>query len=261
MALLKDWILPGMLVVLALTPGCSREKGAESAATAEPAVQMADLVMGEGAALASGDYFTVHYKGWLWVDGQKGEVFEDTYQFRSPPTFRLGRDQVIPGWDEGLLGMRVGGKRSLLLPPEKGFGSVASARIPPGSTLYFEIELLDIPTVQHEVLVPTTGPLAEEGDQVDIHYTAWIAANGEKGMRFDSTHDRGTSFSFSLGAGQVLNGLDLGVTGMQVGEKRLIRIPPALGYGERGMQQGGRQVVPPDATLLFEVELLSILGK
>lgn len=261
MACLRDWILPSLLIVLVLTAGCSQEKGTESAATAEPAIQIADLVTGEGTALASGDYFTVHYRGWVWVDGQKGEVFEDTYQFPSPPTFRLGREQVIPGWDEGLVGMRVGGKRSLLLPPDMGFGSVASARIPPGSTLFFEIELLDIPAVQHEVLVPATGSVAEEGDQVDIHYTAWVAANGGKGTRFDSTHDRDTSFTFSLGAGQVLNGLDLGVMGMQVGEKRLITIPPALGYGERGMQQGGRQVVPPDATLLFEVELLSILGK
>ncbi len=249
------------LVAVLLVSGCVQNQEAEPDKAAKPELRVADLVVGTGDTLTDGDYFTVHYRGWLYQDGRKGEMFEDTYQQPEPLTFRLGREQVIPGWDEGLVGMRVGGKRSLEVPPEKGFGTQVSARIPSGSILYFEIELLEIPRVASQVLKPASGPVAEEGDEVTINYTAWIAADGQKGQRFDSTADRGQPFSFTLGAGQVLAGLDLGVTGMTVGETRLLSIPPQLAYGAQGMRRGSEVLVPPSAALLFEVELLSILGK
>jgi len=94
------------------------------------------------------------------------------------------------------------------------------------------------------------GAEAAAGHQVDVHYTGWLT----DGTKFDSSLDRGQPFSFQLGGGQVIRGWDQGVAGMKVGGKRKLVIPPELGYGARGA--GG--VIPPDATLVFEVQLLGI---
>ena len=98
------------------------------------------------------------------------------------------------------------------------------------------------------------GAQAQSGDDVTVHYTGWLFADGERGAKFDSSKDRNDPFEFSLGAGMVIRGWDEGVAGMHIGGKRTLRIPPDMGYGARGA--GG--VIPPNATLEFEVELLAI---
>jgi FKBP-type peptidyl-prolyl cis-trans isomerase FkpA len=103
-------------------------------------------------------------------------------------------------------------------------------------------------------LVVGTGATAAAGRQVSVHYTGWLLFGGEKGRKFDSSKDRGDPFEFPLGAGHVIKGWDEGVQGMKVGGSRKLTIPPALGYGARGA--GG--VIPPNATLIFEVELLEV---
>jgi FKBP-type peptidyl-prolyl cis-trans isomerase len=102
----------------------------------------------------------------------------------------------------------------------------------------------------------TTGSGAEAtaGKKVSVHYTGWLYNNGVKGAKFDSSVDRGQPFQFTLGAHQVIAGWDEGVAGMKVGGKRTLIIPPELGYGARGA--GG--VIPPNATLMFDVELLGV---
>jgi len=98
------------------------------------------------------------------------------------------------------------------------------------------------------------GNEARAGHEVSVHYSGWLLYGGERGRKFDSSKDRGEPFSFALGAGQVIKGWDEGVQGMRIGGMRVLTIPPALGYGARGA--GG--VIPPNATLIFEVELLGI---
>ena len=103
------------------------------------------------------------------------------------------------------------------------------------------------------------GRAAEAGDMVDVHYTGWLfdeAAVDSRGDKFDSSVDRGELFSFPLGAGRVIQGWDQGVVGMLIGEKRELTIAPEMGYGDRG----AGNVIPPGATLIFEVELFSLLG-
>lgn len=95
-----------------------------------------------------------------------------------------------------------------------------------------------------------SGPEAASGHTVAVHYTGWL----QDGSKFDSSVDRGTPFEFALGGRQVIEGWDRGVVGMKVGGKRKLVIPPELGYGARGA--GG--VIPPNATLVFEVELLEV---
>jgi peptidylprolyl isomerase len=105
--------------------------------------------------------------------------------------------------------------------------------------------------LQYWDLKEGTGTTASTGKTVSVHYTGWLAKDGKK---FDSSVDRGQPFMFQLGAGQVIKGWDEGVSGMKVGGKRQLRIPPELGYGARGA--GG--VIPPNATLIFDVELLGV---
>jgi FKBP-type peptidyl-prolyl cis-trans isomerase len=104
--------------------------------------------------------------------------------------------------------------------------------------------------LQIEEMVVGTGAEAQKGKLVSVHYTGWLT----DGKKFDSSKDRGQPFQFSLGRGQVIQGWDEGVSGMKVGGKRKLTIPPELGYGKAGA--GG--VIPPDATLVFEVELLAV---
>jgi FKBP-type peptidyl-prolyl cis-trans isomerase len=99
-----------------------------------------------------------------------------------------------------------------------------------------------------------TGEEATPGKNVTVHYTGWLYNNGEKGKKFDSSVDRGEPFPFPLGGGQVIPGWEQGVAGMKVGGKRTLIIPPNLAYGARGA--GG--VIPPNATLIFDVELLKV---
>ena len=108
--------------------------------------------------------------------------------------------------------------------------------------------------LQYEDVVAGTGPAAEAGRQVTVHYTGWLWVDGKAGAKFDSSKDRKEPFRFPLGGGRVIAGWDEGVAGMKVGGIRRLVIPPALGYGARG---AGR-VIPPNATLLFEVELLDV---
>lgn len=108
--------------------------------------------------------------------------------------------------------------------------------------------------LQYEDIKEGTGATPKAGQTCVMDYTGWLWENGAKGKKFDSSVDRGTPFEFPLGQSRVIKGWDEGVATMKVGGKRLLLIPPQLGYGSRGA--GG--VIPPNATLLFEVELIAV---
>ena len=106
--------------------------------------------------------------------------------------------------------------------------------------------------LKYAVLKPGKGAAAKKGQQVSVHYTGWLQSNGKK---FDSSVDRGQPFTFPLGGGQVIKGWDEGVAGMKIGEKRQLVIPSSMGYGPGGTPDG---TIPPNATLIFDVELLGV---
>ncbi len=108
--------------------------------------------------------------------------------------------------------------------------------------------------LQYEDTAAGEGATAQAGQHVTVHYTGWLYQDGVQGAKFDSSKDRRDPFEFSLGAGMVIRGWDEGVAGMKVGGARTLIIPPGLGYGARGA--GG--VIPPNATLKFDVELLAV---
>jgi peptidylprolyl isomerase len=108
--------------------------------------------------------------------------------------------------------------------------------------------------LQYEDTKEGTGASPKTGQTCVMHYTGWLSEKGAKGAKFDSSLDRGQPFEFPLGQGRVIKGWDEGVATMKIGGKRTLLIPPGLGYGARGA--GG--VIPPNATLLFEVELVGV---
>ena len=221
------------------------------------------IKLGDGEKPEATDKVEVHYHGTL----EDGTVFDSSVERGQTITF--GLNQVIKGWTEGLQLMPIGSKFKFTIPPELGYGSRDLGTIPPNSTLIFEVELFNIekPFVDTDFSLPaeeTTlesglryldhiegkGEIAKTGNTVFVHYSGYLA----DGTKFDSSHDRGQPFSFPLGGGRVIQGWDQGVVGMKIGGKRTLIIPPDLGYGERGA--GG--VIPPNATLMFEIELLDL---
>jgi peptidylprolyl isomerase len=223
-------------------------------------LQYRDVEEGKGEKPKDGEVCVVHYTGWLWVNDAKGKKFDSSKDRGVPFAFPLGQHRVIAGWDEGVASMKVGGKRELIIPPELGYGKKGFAdAIPPDSTLFFEVELLDKFTktesgLQYRDVKVGTGEPAKAGQTCVMHYTGWLWHNPGKGRKFDSSKDHGEPFSFKLGADEVIRGWDEGVAGIKVGGKRELIIPPKLGYGANGA--GG--VIPPNATLFFEVELMGL---
>jgi peptidylprolyl isomerase len=148
----EKFIVLLLLIVAIAIPACSQkeaknvtEKSADSQ-SASGAVKTAsglsytDLVKGTGTAPVSGKSVTVHYTGWL----EDGKKFDSSVDRGQPFVFRIGAGEVIPGWDEGVMSMRVGGKRKLFIPAQLGYGAAgAPGAIPPNANLIFEVELLD----------------------------------------------------------------------------------------------------------------------
>lgn len=113
--------------------------------TTATGLKIEDTKAGDGATPETGQTCVMHYTGWLYEDGKKGDKFDSSVDRGQPFAFKLGVGQVIKGWDEGVASMKVGGKRTLIIPPELGYGARgAGGVIPPNATLIFDVELLDI---------------------------------------------------------------------------------------------------------------------
>ncbi|MEN9891563.1 MAG: hypothetical protein RLY78_1858 [Pseudomonadota bacterium] len=247
-----------------ISPLIPQQQDCDTMTTLPSGLQVDDIIAGTGAQAQVGQAVLVHYTGWLHDPAApqgRGAKFDSSKDRGEPFEFQLGAGMVIRGWDEGVAGMLEGGTRILTIPPELGYGARgAGGVIPPNATLVFEVELLQQPERQPLQMTDTVvgeGEEARAGQRVTVHYTGWLyddAAADHRGRKFDSSKDRNDPFRFQLGAGMVIRGWDEGVQGMKVGGTRVLVIPPELGYGRRGA--GG--VIPPNATLVFEVELLGV---
>ena len=237
-------------------------------------LQYYDITIGSGTEAISKTIVSTDFT--IWVQGVVSgtEKTDDMFIASSadsgaPTMFTLGRgDTVFAGWEQGVYGMKVGGKRLLIIPPDLAYGAQGYAEIPANAILVMEIILTDVH--QPQVATPVNesdytttasglkvydlevgqGETPQQGQTVTVHYTGWLS----DGSQFDSSVDRNTPLSFVIGSGQVIPGMDEGVAGMKPGGKRQLVIPPDLGYGD----SGSGNVIPPGATLIFEVELLEV---
>jgi peptidylprolyl isomerase len=248
---MKRWLICAGPLIAALslaacgagTPPVSTADQGGNLITTPSGLKYEDLVVGAGVSPAPTDLVTVHYTGTL----QDGTVFDASRMHGGPVSFPL--NGVIKGWTEGVGSMKVGGTRKLVIPPELGYGSRAQGSIPANSTLTFIVELLDVPKVKIEETQVGTGAEAVPGKTLTVHYTGKL----ENGKVFDSSVGK-DPLTFVLGGGQLIAGFEQGVTGMKAGGKRVITIPPSLGYGKQGVGES----IPPDSTLIFELELVDV---
>jgi len=214
-----------------------------------PKVDITDLVVGSGAEAKAGMNVKVDYTGTL----TNGTAFGSSAG-KQPVEFVLGAQQGGPGWDEGLQGMKVGGKRTITVPPELAYGAQGNGgTIPPNAALIFEIDLLDVqpaPQVEIQDIQVGTGAEAVPGKSVVVNYTGTLT----NGVVFDSSFKRNEPFTLTLGAGQVIPGWEQGLQGMKVGGTRVLTIPSSLGYGP----QGAGSLIPPNATLIFQIQLVDV---
>lgn len=235
------------------------------AVTTESGLQFLETVPGEGPNPQDGDIVTMDFIAQL----PDGTEFANTYAEGAPAKAILGRNQLLPGWEEGLRMMKAGSQATLLLPPELAFGSEGYGMIPPDSNIYLIVEVLTIetpplPTAVSESDLITTdsglqyydltlgeGETATEGMVVSNAFTLWYL--GDQPVYIGaSTSD--SPLTFEVGSGDtVFPGWEEGVVGMKVGGKRLLVIPSELGLGETG---GGE--IPPNATLIMEIELVEL---
>lgn len=244
------------------------EQGENSMAytTTDSGLKYRITTSGEGDLCQAGDIVTVHYTGTL----EDGSKFDSSYDRNEPINFELGIGQVIKGWDEGIALLNRGAKATLIIPPQLAYGDRSVGVIPANSTLVFQVELLDFkpaPVIEpydisgkvssktesglEFILVEKgTGLQAADGNTVSVHYTGYF----DDGRIFDSSIKRDQPFEFVLGMGQVISGWDEGIALMKEGDKARLIIPSELAYGAAGA--GG--VIPPNATLTFDVELIKV---
>jgi peptidylprolyl isomerase len=246
--------------------------------TTNSGLQYRDTKVGDGDVAEQGKIATVHYTGSLTDTGD--EPF-DTSVGEQPFGFLIGATQVIPGWDEGVAGMKEGGSRTLIIPPALAYGEQGAGQgiIPPNATLTFDIMLLAIsdppPDAPPEVsgnesdlgdgliaidIVEGDGAAAVAGSRVAVHYTGWLKSDGKQ---FDSSLlSRQTQqgplpprpFPVTIGAGEVIDGWDRGLPGMKEGGVRRLIIPAVLAYGDQGQGE-----IPGNADLIFDIELIEII--
>jgi peptidylprolyl isomerase len=221
-----------------------------------------DLLTGKGEAISGSDYVTVQYVG---ANHQTGEVFDSSWKAGKPASFSL--DLLIPGFKEGMVGMKAGGRRQIDIPSALGYGAAGQPpAVGPNEDLTFVVDLLSFsplrsaPTVTShpgpppsalkiENLIVGQGPKAGPKSTVTVHYAG---ADWSTGKIFDSSWDRGEPSSFTLTG--VVPGFSEGITGMQVGGRRAISIPSALGYGEAGQPPA----ISPNEPLFFIVDLVAV---
>ncbi|TMS22273.1 Peptidyl-prolyl cis-trans isomerase FKBP10 [Larimichthys crocea] len=188
-----------------------------------------------------GDYVRYHYNGTFL----NGITFDTSYQRNSTYNTYIGMGYVIAGMDQGLLGACTGERRRVIIPPHMAYGEQGAGNvIPPSAVLVFDVHVIDFHNPNDTVCNETTG----ENDLVHYHYNCTLV----DGTPLFSSHDYDNLQDAVLGSDKVIDGLDVGLRGMCVGEKRVITVPPHLGHGEKGATG-----VPGSAVLVFDIEMMS----
>lgn len=240
-----------------------------------------DDKVGTGVEAKNGDMVEINFKVWIVKDSsnlfsdwsadstKKLECIADSYLMHQTLKYILGSDGFIKGSDEGVIGMKTGGTRTIIVPSELAYGKEGAGPIPPNTSLKAVIELVStkkVPVVKmwdvDSTLFKTTatglkyaiikdgeGKLIEKGNTVSVHYSGFLT----NGFKFDSSVEREEPITFPAGMQQVIPGWDEGLLLLKKGSKARFIIPPALAYGEKDLGK-----IPPNSTLIFDVEIVDV---
>lgn len=269
-----------MVLVLftAIFVGCNNES---EVVTMESGLKFLDDSLGTGKEVKPNDLVTIHFEGWTvmdtsnlfgnWsADQQRTMNLIGSSKMRNQPVkFVLGTGSFIKGSDEGVIGMKVGGRRTVIIPSELAYGEEGIGPIPPNTDLKLVVEVLDTREsiavemwdvdpasfkttssgLKYAMVKDGEGTFADSGNVVTVHYSGYL----EDGTKFDSSVERAEPFSFMLGMGQVIPGWDEGIKLMKKGSRFRLMIPPQLAYGEVELEK-----IPANSNLVFDIELLDI---
>ncbi|XP_041672722.1 peptidyl-prolyl cis-trans isomerase FKBP10 [Cheilinus undulatus] len=197
------------------------------------------------------DFVRYHYNGTL----MSGEAFDSSYSRNATYDTYLGRGDLIKGMDEGLLGMCVGERRVIIVPPflaygENGYGT----KVPPQATLVFEVLMVDLFNPKDDLIIEIKEVpegctrRTVTGDYIRYHYNGTF----QDGRAFDSSYQRNSTYNTYIGMGYVIRGMDKALLGLCIGEKRRITVPPHLAYGEDGV----KDLIPGSAVLVFDIHVI-----
>lgn len=231
--------------------------------TREGGLEVQDVRPGDGTEVVPGSDVQVHYVGRL----QDGTVFDSSVERGETFGFRVGAGQVIAGWEQGLVGMKVGGVRRLVIPASLGYGDRSAGSIPPGSTLYFEVELFEVEAprtppeapwtaedfrsgpqgLQLADLVKGDGKKPKKGERVCIDLAVWA-----EGELVDHSYGKPHCWWFRYDHSLVMEGLTLGMKGMREGGRRQVRVPAALAVSQRAEDAE----IPAGVDLVLDIELV-----
>lgn len=234
--------------------------------TTESGLQYVIHEEGSGDKIGDNVRARVHYSGYLQSDGS---MFFSTRLSGMPDDYQTGIDDFFDGFNEAIPEMREGERRTLIIPSHLAFAEMGiQGLVPPGADIIMDVEVESIVTspepwgyneediestssgLQYVVQIEGDGEQPNTGDEISVHYSGYL----EDGTMFDSSKMRDQPFNFTVGMGQVIRGWDEGLLDMQEGERRTLIIPYNLAYGEEGRPP----TIPPRATLIFDVELISV---
>lgn len=258
--------------------GCSNNP---NVVTLKSGLKYNDEKVGTGTEAKDGDLVEINFKGWLikdstnlfsdWsVDSTKRmDLIADSYAMNQPMKFVCGSENFIKGSEEGIVGMKVGGQRTIIIPSYLAYGPEGMGPIPPNSSIKVFIELIsakeavvakmwDVDSslfkstasgLKYAVIKEGEGELIGKDKQVSVHYSGFLL----DGVKFDSSVERDEPFVFVAGAGMVIPGWDEGIQLLKKGSKARFIVPSNLGYGDRDLGK-----IPPNSTLIFDVEVLDV---
>lgn len=277
---MKKLLMVVVVTVSALLFGCN--KGPEIV-TLKSGLQYMDDSLGTGREAKEGDLVSIHFKGWMIPKDSTGELFSDWSADKSksmlslgdsktrnqPIKFVLNSGSFIKGTDEGIVGMKAGGVRTLIIPSKLAYGEAGIGFIPPNTDLKVVVELLEVKDkvvakmwdvdttlfkttasgLKYAIISQGEGPAVEAGKVITVSYSGYLA----DGTLFDSSVERDEPIKFVVGQGQVIPGWDEGMLLLKKGDKARFIIPPKLGYGEMQLEK-----IPANSTLTFDIEIIDI---
>ncbi|WP_348693579.1 FKBP-type peptidyl-prolyl cis-trans isomerase [Duganella fentianensis] len=279
----KLQIVAAALCAAALLTACGggTDKTPVTAVVVQPAYKVTETLVGTGTVAEAGDLVTTHRVGYLYDSTKadfKGAKVESTVDSGKPAApFTLGVGNVSTGWDQTIIGMKVGGKRTAILPANLAYGSLSRdavtangityPAIPANSPMVFDFELVDVtkgiipvvvppPTTLTSVdLVIGSGTAAAAGKSLSVYYTLYLYDGTKPNLRGNKIDSNvgGTAFDLVLGTSNVIQGWHQGLVGMMAGGTRTLTIPPSLGYGSVAQTN-----IPANSTLIFDIQLISV---